>query len=213
MPKANTLAATPECAQFIILAATELLAEVGYGAMSMRQLASRAGILPGSLYHHVASKQDLLSLVLMDLLQARDRAWRGLPRRRGVLSELQSFIRFVLAWQVSHPLHVKVLARERHYLQPHLQAWLCCRPDNLQLQLQALLQRGLRQGVFTGIEVESASLAIMALLGTADTLHERSPAWTLSHMEAHFLQMTRRLLGVKDAQVPAPQARLAHIEG
>ena len=197
MPKQGNLAADAECARVIIDAATELHAEVGYGAMSMRQLASRAGLLPGSLYHHVASKQDLLSWVLMDLLETRDSAWRAFPKRRGVLGELHSFIRFVLAWQAAHPLHVKVLEREQHHLEPHLQHWLARRPDNLRLQLQALVHKGLKQGIFAGIEAESAALAIMALVGTADALRHTSPAWTASRLEAHFVQMTQRLLNVQ----------------
>lgn len=204
MPKANALVSQPECATFIIVAATELLAEVGYGAMSMRQLASRAGLLPGSLYHHVASKQDLLLCVIIDLLDARDNAWQALPRRRGVQAELQSFIRFVLAWQAAHPLQAQVLEHEQRHLEAHLKAWLAQRANHLPLQLQTLLRKGQKQGVFGDIDVEASALAVMALLGTADALCSSSQRWTLAHLETHFLRMTLRVLEVDAFARPAP---------
>ncbi len=202
MPKASALAQNTESAQFIIVAAKELLAEVGYGAMSMRQLASRAGILPGSLYHHVASKQDLLLLVLQDLLDERDSAWQQFPRKKGILGELQGFIRFVLAWQVTHPSDTKVLEHEHRHLDAHLKDWLAQRTNSLQSQLQNLLRRGQQKRTLGDIEAESASLAIMALLGTADALRCSSPSWTASRLEAHFLQMSLRVLDVQKSAAP-----------
>ncbi|MFJ4387607.1 TetR/AcrR family transcriptional regulator [Pseudomonas sp. NPDC089408] len=201
MPEAGTLAVNPDCARYILVAATELLGEVGYGAMSMRQLASRAGVLPGSLYHHVASKQDLLSCVLMDLLTSRDNAWRAFPRRRGVLGELQAFIRFCLAWQASHPLEAKVLEHEQRHLQAPVQDWLARRPGNLHVQLQKLLEKGQKQGVFGEFEAEPAALAIMALTKTADALRCNASGWSLSRLERYCLQMSWRLLDVNKAVV------------
>lgn len=197
MPKASALAHNTESAQFIIVAAKELLAEVGYGAMSMRQLASRAGILPGSLYHHVASKQDLLLLVLQDLLEERDSAWRQLPRKKTFLGELQGLIRFVLAWQVAHPNDAKVLEHEHRHLDAQQKNWLAQRTNSLESRLHNLLRRGQQKSTLGNIDVESAALAIMALLGTADALRAGSPSWTACRLEAHFWQMCLRVLDVK----------------
>ena len=44
-------------------AAARLFAEKGYGATSMRDIAGAAGMLPGSLYYHFASKEELLVAV------------------------------------------------------------------------------------------------------------------------------------------------------
>lgn len=47
----------------IIQAAAVLFAERGYLATSMRDIAERVGLLGGSLYHHVRSKEDLFVAV------------------------------------------------------------------------------------------------------------------------------------------------------
>ncbi|MFF7061578.1 TetR family transcriptional regulator [Pseudomonas sp. NPDC008258] len=52
------LEAARPCPSSLTQAATELMVEIGYTAMTMRKLALRVGILPGSLYHHVDCKQD-----------------------------------------------------------------------------------------------------------------------------------------------------------
>ena len=202
MPKASAMAQHTENTHFIVDAAKALLAEVGYGAMSMRQLASRAGILPGSLYHHVTSKQDLLLLVVQDVLQARETAWRQAPRKRSLLGELKTFIRFVLAWQVAQPDAAKVLEHEYRHLDAHLKHWLAQRTRDLPSRLQDLLRRGQQARSLGDIDVESAALSIMALLGTADALRSSSPDWTASRLEAHFLQVSLRVLDVQKSSVP-----------
>jgi TetR/AcrR family transcriptional regulator, cholesterol catabolism regulator len=56
--------ATPPDRRGIILeAAAQLFVERGYGGTSMRDIAARAGLLPGSVYHHYAAKEDLFLAV------------------------------------------------------------------------------------------------------------------------------------------------------
>lgn len=47
----------------VLDAAARLFAGKGYGATSMRDIAGAAGMLPGSLYYHFASKEELLVAV------------------------------------------------------------------------------------------------------------------------------------------------------
>lgn len=47
----------------VLDAAAGLFAEKGYVATSMRDIAQRCGMLPGSLYYHFAAKEDLLVAV------------------------------------------------------------------------------------------------------------------------------------------------------
>ena len=49
--------------QIILNAAAELFSEQGYNRTSMREIASKAGLLPGSVYHHFTSKEELFIAV------------------------------------------------------------------------------------------------------------------------------------------------------
>src|SRR5512138_554257 len=50
--------------QAIEAAAYELIIQQGYAATSMRQIAERAGLAPGSLYNHFASKEEVFRAVI-----------------------------------------------------------------------------------------------------------------------------------------------------
>ena len=59
-PRTAGKAATPDDRQDQILqAAAELFARQGYGGTSIRDIAHQVGLLPGSVYHHFPSKEDL----------------------------------------------------------------------------------------------------------------------------------------------------------
>lgn len=48
----------------ILAAAVEVLAEHGYHGTSVRDIAARAGVSPGAIYHHFGSKQGVLVTIL-----------------------------------------------------------------------------------------------------------------------------------------------------
>ena len=50
--------------QEIVAAATEVFRRDGYSEGSIEEIANRVGLLKGSLYHYIESKEDLLFLVL-----------------------------------------------------------------------------------------------------------------------------------------------------
>lgn len=59
-----TTKATPERNGELVSVAAELFRERGYDATSMQEIADRMGILKGSLYHYVKTKEDLLWVVM-----------------------------------------------------------------------------------------------------------------------------------------------------
>lgn len=64
--RAPTVAPVPRADNrlpLILDAAARLFAEKGYGATSMRDISGAVGMLPGSLYYHFASKEELLVAV------------------------------------------------------------------------------------------------------------------------------------------------------
>jgi AcrR family transcriptional regulator len=50
----------------VVDAATRLFGEVGYSGTTMRDIAEAVGLLPGSLYAHISSKEELLLEIVDD---------------------------------------------------------------------------------------------------------------------------------------------------
>ena len=56
----------------VVAEALTVIADDGVQALTMRSLASRLGVVPGALYHHVRNKQQLQDLVLDNVLAEVD---------------------------------------------------------------------------------------------------------------------------------------------
>ncbi|MBC2680881.1 TetR family transcriptional regulator [Corynebacterium sp. 4HC-13] len=56
--------------QIILDKATEILSDYGLGDLTMRRLARTLDVVPGALYWHYPSKQDLLGAIALQLLNA-----------------------------------------------------------------------------------------------------------------------------------------------
>src|SRR5947209_10212649 len=65
----------------IVRAALGLLDESGFDGLTMRSLAKKLGIQAASLYWHVRSKQDLLSLLAEEICEPMREPDRTLPWR------------------------------------------------------------------------------------------------------------------------------------
>jgi AcrR family transcriptional regulator len=63
--------------ELILAAATRRFAEYGFEATTVRQIADDVNILSGSLYHHFATKEEILEEIVRDaILNSRDDAQR-----------------------------------------------------------------------------------------------------------------------------------------
>lgn len=74
----------------ILDAAAQLFASKGYSGTSIRDVAERVGMLSGSLYHHIKSKEDLfLQVHGRALARARDRLGTAIRRQKDPLRRLE----------------------------------------------------------------------------------------------------------------------------
>jgi len=76
-------------------AAIDLIAEHGFAAVTLRDLAKEVGIQPGSVYRYFPSKNDLLLRLMVDHLQELLAQWQAASE--GIadpLERLKTFIAF-----------------------------------------------------------------------------------------------------------------------
>jgi TetR/AcrR family transcriptional regulator, cholesterol catabolism regulator len=79
--------------QEIVSVATQIFYEKGYQGASLQDLADRVGILKGSVYYYIASKQDLLVAVIEEVHTAGINNIRSLAATEGdALTRLQRVI-------------------------------------------------------------------------------------------------------------------------
>lgn len=101
----------------VIKAAIDVFYERGYPDTSVQDVADRVGVLKGSLYHYIRSKEDLLFKILNDshaqgsAIIERARALEGSP-----LERLRAYLVEYLTWYLRNIKRVSVYFSEWRFL-------------------------------------------------------------------------------------------------
>ncbi len=76
----------------ILLAATALLDAGGYGALTMRAIAERAGMSAGTIYQYYAGKESVFSALMERRMEAMRGAIEGTARSKGLAHVLRAIV-------------------------------------------------------------------------------------------------------------------------
>jgi AcrR family transcriptional regulator len=190
-----------------------LIYEHGYEAMSLRRLAAEVGIQQGSLYNHIASKQDLLmDLVrghMTDLLAELDRALAGI---KAPLERLEAFAGFHVHYHMTRKQEVSVVNFELRSLEPKYHAEIVKLRRRYEQRLAGIIGDGIASGELAATDVRVASFATLALLTGVCTWYR--PRGRLSEADVVALHVRlaldglRRGGGTDGAAVQQPKRRL-----
>lgn len=143
----------------------------GYEASSIQDIADSVGILKGSLYHYIDTKEDLLFGVLQgvldDLLPQFDR-WRALDG--SYLTRIGTFVREYVIHVIRNRVKVGVFIADFEALSPPRRSVIDRSKDRYDEFLRDMIVGGQRDGsVSPDIDAKLASLAIF---GMANSTHQ-----------------------------------------
>jgi AcrR family transcriptional regulator len=132
----------PKTLAAIRKAGLDLIHRHGYEAMSLRRLAAEVGLREGSLYNHIASKQELLFSLVDDhmdqLLAALTQALAGVE---GAERRLKAFVTFHLRYHMQRPAEVFVINSELRSLDEAGLATIVAKRDSYEAVLIAILDQ------------------------------------------------------------------------
>lgn len=134
----------------ILDAAADSFFEHGYGGSTIQDIARRAGMLKGSLYYYIETKEDLLYALV---LREHDRGLAYLKEPSDI-ADSNADVRlryFVLRWmeRIASQLHWSVLVeREFRRLSPDRLAIVARKRRNYHAHLLGIIQQGIKSGVF-----------------------------------------------------------------
>jgi len=135
--------------QFIINTAADLFKEKGYNGTSIRDLASRVGLEPSSIYSHIRSKEELISEICMDCAkQFLDGIEEILIMKMSVRKKIKALICLHLDMAFSHPASVTVFNDEwKHLPEPVLSDFIQMRKE-YEKKFKRILTEGNLEGKF-----------------------------------------------------------------
>ncbi|MCU4183422.1 TetR/AcrR family transcriptional regulator [Acidiferrimicrobium sp. IK] len=101
----------------ILDAATEVFAEKGVVAATVRDIGARAGILSGSLYHHFASKEEMVAEILVPVLRSQVEAFDAIAAETSAPEQiLRRLIGAAVAQTAADPHAARIIRNDtRHF--------------------------------------------------------------------------------------------------
>ena len=156
----------PATADAIKQAGLRLIYKYGYEGMSLRLLATEVGLQQGSLYHHFATKQDLLVDLIREHMETLLRETDAvLPdEAAGALARLRRFIEHHLTYHVERQVEVFIGNSELRSLEPENRQIIVKLRQAYEGRLIAILEAGQDEGVLEAADVRTEAFAILAML-------------------------------------------------
>ncbi|MCP5368062.1 MAG: TetR/AcrR family transcriptional regulator [Hyphomicrobiales bacterium] len=149
----------------IRLAAIDHICAHGYEATSLRALAAGIGMHGGSLYNHIASKQDLLvgimRRVMDDLLREAAARLDGIE---SPLDALRAFVDFHIDFHVARRQEVFIGNMELRSLTPENHAAVVALRTRYEDRLRRILEDGHAAGLWRVADPRVATYALIAML-------------------------------------------------
>src|SRR4051812_19104459 len=136
--------------ELLAIAAT-LFAERGYAATTVRDIADRAGILSGSLYHHFDSKESMIDAILTRFIEGTLARYEAvLARDEGPREAFEALVRTSFEGMDEDRAAILIYQNEADFLslQPHF-AYLRDADREFERIWTGVLETGVERGVFS----------------------------------------------------------------
>ncbi len=166
-----------ETRRTILREAHRLFMELGYRAVSTRQIADACGLTQPALYHHFADKQDLYVAMLRDNLDTIQGGLERIARRDGDIGErLRQVVRYLPATrsdmgQMFHDIEHEVGAEARRALEEAFHRGVVA-------PIAAIFADGLQRGLLrdprhSGADPVTAAFLLLSMLRYAPASEDR----------------------------------------
>lgn len=148
----------------ILEVAAQIIRQKGFHATSMQDIADGVSLQKASLYHHVASKQEILLSLLDQAIDLITERVRPITTQPGTAAEkLRQACRVYLSALADRVDLVSILLLEHRSLEPKYHARHVPRRDRFEQLWRQLLQEGIDSGEIC--QGRDAALTARALLG------------------------------------------------
>jgi AcrR family transcriptional regulator len=174
-PDLESQPASVDPAEFFLRAATELINEEGYIGASVEKISARLNVTKGAFYHHIQTKDDLVSACFertFDVMRKAVRAAESVSDTglQALVSLATSLVEYQLRGNAPL-LRTSALTSVPETLQPELLAKF----DRISDRFASLISDGIADGSVRPVDVNIAAQAVTAMINAAAELRHWSP--------------------------------------
>ena len=173
-------------------AALRLIAQHGYAAVSMRQIAAEVGIQAGALYNYTPDKQTLLFDLMQGHMAELLAALKAEGLQGGAMAQLEAFTRFHIRFHLPRPDQVFVSYMELRNLSADNFAAVEAMRREYEDVLENILRAGEAEGVFAVPDTRVTTMALIAMLTGISNWYRAGGRLETDKIEAIYWDMVRR---------------------
>lgn len=178
-------------------AAIRLIAQHGFAAVSMRQIAREVGVQAGALYLYTPDKQSLLFDILKTHMEDLLTSWTDIAPDESIPSQdrLEAFVQFHIQYHIRRQDQVFISYMELRNLSPENFAEIERLRRLYEDILGGILADGAKQGVFVMDDIRVTTMAMIAMLTGVSTWFREGGRLGPEDIADHYVGMARRLAG------------------
>jgi AcrR family transcriptional regulator len=148
----------------VLDAAARVFHRQGYELTSIQDIADEVGILKGSLYYYIDSKEDLLYEIIMDAHEDALANMRRAEIAGDALQKIRAFVMAHITYNVKNLTRVGVFLHDFRSLNPEHRKRIVEARDVYDHQLRSLIDEGQKEElVCPDVESKYASLAVLGM--------------------------------------------------
>ncbi|RWC60638.1 TetR/AcrR family transcriptional regulator [Mesorhizobium sp.] len=179
-------------------AAVNLIARLGYEAMSMRQLAAEVGVQAAALYRYFPTKEELLFTLMREHMEGLTEAWEAAaPTNAGPEERLSAYVENHIAFHIGrrHATHVSNM--ELRSLSPERLTQILRMRTAYEKELRAILRDGTEAGIFSIDDTGLTAMALIQMMTGVIVWFRPGERLSIAEVTATYLSMTMRVVGAK----------------
>jgi AcrR family transcriptional regulator len=150
----------------IVDASASIFRRKGYNATSLQEIADEVGLLKGSLYYYIETKEDLLAAVLERVHEAiagQNNDWRAFED--DPLGALRSFVEGHLRLTLDNLTYAEVYFREHKSLGPERMEQIIAARDSYESDFRSLVRQANEAGLLRpGVTPAFAARAVFGIV-------------------------------------------------
>ena len=180
-------------------AGIKLLFLRGFAAMNLRDLATEAGLQPGSLYNYFDSKEQFLFLIISSATEEiiEDVAAK-VARASDPTSQIDIFVQAHIEWHTLRREEVFIGNMEmRSFSEANLKAFVAIRKRYERILIE-VIERGISLNQFRIVDSTVTAFSLISMLSGMSNWYRSSGRISLSKLIAMHIELVHGMLGISD---------------
>lgn len=183
----------------IVAAALDSFYRVGYGAATVREIAASANVTVAAVYHHFASKQDILVHIMSRAMQDNLTAIRAQhdEHRDDERAQLRNMVAAIVEYHTGHQAEAFVGTSELRSLEEPGRSTIIALRDEEEAMFRSVLERGIQKGDFSTSNPVLTIRAILAMASAVASWYRPGGRLGLKELQREYGDMALRLAGAR----------------